>query len=62
VWKVARYTSAAPMFFRECDDYVDGGVLANNPCSYGLSAIQNFHRWVGKGVWLAGMWVGLSRV
>lgn len=44
VWKVARYTSAAPMFFTEFEDYVDGGVLANNPCSYGLSAIQNFHR------------------
>ena len=45
VWKVARYTSAAPMFFTEFEDYVDGGVLANNPCSYGLSAIQNFYRW-----------------
>lgn len=44
VWKVARYTSAAPMFFTEFEDYVDGGVLANNPCEYGLTAIQNFHR------------------
>ena len=44
IWKVARYTSAAPMFFKEFEDYVDGGVLANNPCSYGFSAIQNFHR------------------
>lgn len=46
VWKVARYTTAAPMFFTEFEDYVDGGVLANNPCSYGFSAIQNFHRLV----------------
>lgn len=32
------------MFFTEFEDYVDGGVLANNPCEYGLTAIQNFHR------------------
>ena len=32
------------MFFTEFEDYVDGGVLANNPCDYGLTAIQNFHR------------------
>ena len=32
VWKVARCTSAAPMFFSEFEDHVDGGVLANNPC------------------------------
>ena len=43
VWKVARYTTAAPMYFKECDDYVDGGVLANNPSETGLTAIQTFH-------------------
>ena len=43
IWKVARYTSAAPMFFSECDNYVDGGILANNPCLYALTEIQNFH-------------------
>ena len=48
VWKVARYTSAAPGYFSECDDYVDGGVLANNPNDYGLTAIQNFHRQKGR--------------
>jgi patatin-like phospholipase/acyl hydrolase len=46
VWKVARYTSAAPAMFQELDNYVDGGVLANNPSSYGLTAIQTFHRYV----------------
>ena len=48
VWKVARYTSAAPMFFSECDDYVDGGVLCNNPTDSGLTAIQSFYRLQGK--------------
>ena len=42
VWKVARYTSAAPVFFAECDDYVDGGVKANNPTTFGLAEIQEF--------------------
>ncbi len=43
VWKVARYTTAAPMFFTECDNYVDGGVLANNPCNHALTKIQAFY-------------------
>ena len=43
VWKVARYTSAAPIFFTECDDYVDGGILAQNPSSTVLTAIQDFY-------------------
>ena len=42
VWKVARYTSAAPIFFAECDNYVDGGVKANNPTAFALTEIQNF--------------------
>lgn len=42
VWKVARYTSAAPVFFSECDNYVDGGVVANNPTNYALPEIQEF--------------------
>ena len=46
VWKVARYTSAAPLFFSEMDHYVDGAVLANNPCEYALTAINNFYRLV----------------
>ena len=45
---VARYTSAVPMFFNEKDDYVDGGLLANNPCDIGLTNIQNHYRECGK--------------
>lgn len=42
VWKVARYTSAAPLYFEELDNYVDGGVIANNPCDYGMAEIQRY--------------------
>ena len=48
MWKVARYTSASPIFFGEFENYVDGGVLANNPCDCGLTAIQNFYRLQGE--------------
>ena len=53
VWKVGRYTSAAPMFFKEMDNYVDGGVLANNPCDFGLTAIQNYYRALGEQLGIA---------
>ena len=43
VWKVARYTSAAPMYFTECDNYMDGGVLANNPSLLAWAVIQKYH-------------------
>jgi hypothetical protein len=43
VWKVARYTSAAPTYFTECDEYVDGGLMANNPSYKGLKAIRDFY-------------------
>ncbi len=44
IWKVARYTSAAPMFFSEFENYVDGGVLANNPSDAALARIQRYYR------------------
>ena len=48
VWKVARYTSAAPVLFGECDGFVDGGVLANNPSESGLTRIYNHYRNKGQ--------------
>lgn len=47
VWKVCRYTSAAPLYFEELDDYVDGGVLANNPAASGLTVIQRTYHNIG---------------
>ena len=40
IWKVGRYTSAAPVYITEMDNYVDGGVLANNPAMTGITHIQ----------------------
>ena len=42
IWKVARYTSAGPVYFEPLDHYVDGGVRANNPSNYALTRIQEF--------------------
>ena len=29
LWKVARATSAAPTFFNQCEQYIDGMVICN---------------------------------
>jgi len=44
VWKVGRYTSAAPFYFTEQDNYIDGGLIANNPSEDCLTAIQQYYR------------------
>ena len=33
-----------PIYFSALDDYVDGGILANNPSASGLTKIQDFYR------------------
>ena len=43
VWKVARYTTGGPIYFSALDDYVDGGILANNPSASGLTKIQQYY-------------------
>ena len=48
VWKVARYTSAAPIYFTSKDNYVDGGLLANNPSLHALTTIQTHLRSTGQ--------------
>lgn len=48
VWKVARYTSGGPIYFSALDDYVDAGILANNPSESGLTKIQDHYRSNGQ--------------
>ena len=42
VWYVAKATSAAPMHFLSCDEYIDGGIMANNPS---MKAWSEMHRY-----------------
>ena len=44
VWKACRASCATPKFFTSFNDYVDGGVLANNSCEYAISEISRFYR------------------
>ena len=44
MWKVARYGTGGPIYFSALDDYVDGGILANNPSGSGLTKIQDYYR------------------
>ena len=44
VWRVARYTSAAPLYFTAKDGYLDGGLLSDNPAEDALTTIQQFYR------------------
>ena len=43
VWYACRATSAAPMYFQSCGDYVDGGVMANNPSMTAWAEIQHYY-------------------
>ena len=44
MWKACCASSAASIFFKSFDDYVDGGVMASNPCEYAISEISQFYR------------------
>ncbi|CAL4058570.1 unnamed protein product, partial [Meganyctiphanes norvegica] len=41
-WKAARATGAAPYFFKALDQYVDGGLVANNPTLDVLTEIEEY--------------------
>jgi len=44
-WKVAMYTSAAPIFFPSFEGYIDGGVYSNNPtmCALAQALDPRYH-------------------
>ena len=44
LWKVARYSGAAPTFFTSLDKYLDGALLANNPTIDSLVEINSLHK------------------
>ncbi|VDK69752.1 unnamed protein product [Litomosoides sigmodontis] len=43
VWKCARYSSAAPMLFTPKDNFIDGGLMSNNPTLDLLSDIHTYN-------------------
>ena len=45
---MARYTSAAPFFFKELENYIDGGMLANNPAEAAMTVIQDYYHNKGE--------------
>jgi patatin-like phospholipase/acyl hydrolase len=38
-WEVGMYTSAAPTFFKPFRSFVDGGMIANNPCMAAVAQV-----------------------
>lgn len=43
VWKVARATSAAPIYFHSFETFVDGGLIANNPTIDAMTEIHEYN-------------------
>jgi calcium-independent phospholipase A2 len=43
VWKAARASGAAPSFFRAEGNFVDGGIISNNPSLDLLTEIAEFN-------------------
>ena len=48
IWTAARATSAAPVYFKQFGNYVDGGLKANNPSMSALTRIHRYYSDSGK--------------
>ena len=48
IWKAARATSAAPVYFKQFGKYIDGGLKANNPSMSALTRIHQYYTDFGK--------------
>ena len=48
IWMAARATSAAPVYFKQFRNYVDGGIKANNPSMSALTRIHRYYLDSGK--------------
>ena len=44
LWRVGRATGAAPSFFSSCDNFLDGGLLANNPTLEAMTEAHNYYK------------------
>ena len=44
LWKVGRATGAAPSFFSSFENFLDGGLLANNPTLEAMTEAHNYYK------------------
>jgi len=44
LWKVGRATGAAPTFFCSYENFIDGGLLANNPTLEAMTEAHNYYK------------------
>ena len=43
VFQVAQYITSTPTLYTDCNNYIDACVIANNPCDYALTRLQQYY-------------------